>query len=59
MEPALLHDERTDLVSTTKLANQQASPGPAYKMALILAMIDCQPRSCSRFVEIKAMPLTE
>ena len=64
MEAALLPDERTDLVSTNrlghgwayqKLANQQ----PSSELVVRMAVIGCQPRSWSRFVETKAVRWTQ
>ena len=64
MEAALLPDERTDLDSTNRLghgwayqtlANQQPSSELAARMAVILAVIGCQPSSCCRFLDIKAV----
>ena len=64
MEAALLPDERTDFVSTNNLghgwayqtlANQQ----PSSELAARRAVIGCQPRSCSRLVETKAVRWTQ
>ena len=69
MEAVLLTDERTDdLVSTNRVEHGWATRNwpiskpyteLAAKMAVILAVIGCQPRSSNRFVETKAVRWTQ
>ena len=65
MKAALLFDDRTDLVSANKLGHARNWPISkphselAVTMAVILVVIGCQSRSCSQYVETKAVSWTQ